>query len=199
MRVVILALSLLLCSCHQDKDLSRAKNLKSVLEILDIKTQTLGEATVVKSLTINKDGRESFRINAVWQKTQINFDIDFGLDQETYKKYSSMIQEQFLGNYYSRFAPYSGEITKKVVCTLDYYPTAYNMVLANGITATFFRTYVNARHAWGVCEKDEIAGVRFWGFIYIPNKKILMNVKFTYPKDQVDQEQFFTFVKNLHF
>ena len=189
----------LFISCHAAKDFSSYQKLGEAFEALNFKTKILSDLPLQKAFQAENSGRESYRIIAQQNAISINIDIDRGLDFENFKKYKSMIEEQFFGNFYSRFAPYPGEITKRVVCSLDFYPTAYNIVLQGGLTATFFRTYVNARQAWGVCEKEEIAGVRYWGLIYVPSSKSLLNVKFTFPQGQEDASLFFRFVKGLSF
>lgn len=199
MRYTLLFTLFLLASCQPTKEFSSNKTLGEALHQLGIETAFLGEVVLEKAFQSQSEERQSYRVLTTHEENSINVDIDQGLDQVSFLKYKAMIEEQFFGNFHSRFAPYPGEITKRVICSLDFYPTAFQIVLQGGITATFFRTYVNSRHSWGVCEKEEIAGVRYWGLIYVPHKKLLMNLKFTYPKGKENSEQFFKFVKSLRF
>lgn len=190
---------LLLSSCNFQENLNSKKTLEEVLGIFDIKTQELKNAKVLNILQHKNKEKESFRISFSDESIFINFDIDTKTSLQSFEKYKQMTEEQFLGSFYSRFAPYAGEISKKIVCSSDLFPTAYHLVLADGLKATFFQTYVNERQAWGVCEAKNIAGVGFFGLIYIPQKKLLMNIKLIFPKNRENKDLFIKFVKGLRF
>ncbi len=141
-------------------------------------------------------GIESRRIVASDREVNIQMDIDSPISEKVFEEYAQLHQKQFLTIFTKSDFILPPKFKKKMECPFSLFPSKHSIVLFQKYPADFFRTNVNERFKWGICDVKQIKGVAYWGIFLHPPSSSLIYLKMVFlHKDQ--EERFKLFVRNL--
>ena len=138
---------------------------------------------IVKKFTTSSDLGRHYIFTAEDPKKNI-YDVDFhfGIPPELATRTISNLSNLLKIAYGDKPSPYAGEITNVEKCPAEYQPKLINEKIL-GQNISYYVSSAGSRFQYGACDKTTVFYTACTSFHYIPQKHLLIKLKYFVPKD----------------
>ena len=176
MKIILFLLSLLIPSYNF------ASELDDFLKDSGVSLKNLDQVKIIKKFKTSSDLGRHFIFTAEDSMKNI-YDVDFhiGIPPELANRTISNLSNLLKIAYGDKPSPYAGEITNVEKCPAEYQPKLVNETI-KGQSISYYVSSAGSRFQYGACDSATAIYVACTSFNYVPQKKVLIKLKYFVPK-----------------
>jgi hypothetical protein len=163
-----------------------ASSVDDFLKDSGVSLKNSAQLKIIKKFKTSSDLGRHFIFTAGDSKNNFyDVDLHFGMPSELASRTISNLSNLLKIAYGDKPSPYAGEITNLEKCPAEYQPKLISEKMG-GQTISYFVSSAGSRFQYGACDKSTVHYTACSSFHYIPQKQLLIKLKYFVPKESND-------------